>query len=215
MTHGIHTNAASATNGPMAARDGLAARVRRAGKGALLLAVLYVPGVHAAPDAGLAVEYYDVQGTTLAQLRASLSALGPVDEDGERHHGQVNWNLQWRYNYSTDRGGCRLTGFTVQRSTTMQLPRWVDVDRVSPALRSDWERYSRALRLHEDGHVETGALAAAEIERRTAAVKRSPTCAALTATLDEIGKAVIQEFKARDVEYDATTGHGATQDAQI
>lgn len=214
MMQGTHTTAA-ATNGAAAARSGIAAGWRRAAGGALLLAALGIATVQAAPDAGLTIEYYDVQGTTLEQLRESLRTLGPVDDDGERHHGQVNWNLQWRYNYSTDRGGCRLTGFTVQRSTTMQLPRWVDVDRVSPALRSDWERYSRALRLHEDGHVETGALAAAEIERRTAAVKRSPTCAALTATLDEIGKAVIQEFKARDVEYDATTGHGATQDAQI
>lgn len=214
MMQGTHTTAA-ATNGATAARSGIAAGWRRAAGGALLLAALGIATVQAAPDAGLTIEYYDVQGTTLEQLRESLRTLGPVDDDGERHHGQVRWNLQWRYNYSTDRGGCRLTGFTVQRSTTMQLPRWVDVDRVSPALRSDWERYSRALRLHEDGHVETGALAAAEIERRTAAVKRSPTCAALTATLDEIGKAVIQEFKARDVEYDATTGHGATQDAQI
>lgn len=214
MMQGTHTTAA-ATNGAAAARSGTAPGWRRAAGGALLLAALGIPTVQAAPDAGLTIEYYDVQGTTLEQLRESLRTLGPVDDDGERHHGQVRWNLQWRYNYSTDRGGCRLTGFTVQRSTTMQLPRWVDVDRVSPALRSDWERYSRALRLHEDGHVETGALAAAEIERRTAAVKRSPTCAALTATLDEIGKAVIQEFKARDVEYDATTGHGATQDAQI
>ncbi|HBS62668.1 DUF922 domain-containing protein [Stenotrophomonas sp.] len=214
MMQGTHTTAA-ATNGAAAARSGIAAGWRRAAGGALLLAALGIATVQAAPDAGLTIEYYDVQGTTLEQLRESLRTLGPVDDDGERHHGQVRWNLQWRYNYSTDRGGCRLTGFTVQRSTTMQLPRWVDVDRVSPALRSDWERYSRALRLHEDGHVETGALAAAEIERRTAAVKRSPTCAALTATLDEIGKAVIQEFKARDVEYDATTGHGATQDAQI
>lgn len=215
MMQGTHTTAASATNGAAAARSGIAPGWRRAAGGALLLAALGIATVQAAPDAGLTIEYYDVQGTTLEQLRESLRTLGPVDDDGERHHGQVRWNLQWRYNYSTDRGGCRLTGFTVQRSTTMQLPRWVDVDRVSPALRSDWERYSRALRLHEDGHVETGALAAAEIERRTAAVKRSPTCAALTATLDEIGKAVIQEFKARDVEYDATTGHGATQDAQI
>lgn len=215
MMQGTHTTAAPATNGSAAARSGIAAGWRRAAGGALLLAALGIATVQAAPDAGLTIEYYDVQGTTLEQLRESLRTLGPVDDDGERHHGQVRWNLQWRYNYSTDRGGCRLTGFTVQRSTTMQLPRWVDVDRVSPALRSDWERYSRALRLHEDGHVETGALAAAEIERRTAAVKRSPTCAALTATLDEIGKAVIQEFKARDVEYDATTGHGATQDAQI
>lgn len=215
MMQGTHTTAAVATNGSAAARSGIAAGWRRAAGGALLLAALGIATVQAAPDAGLTIEYYDVQGTTLEQLRESLRTLGPVDDDGERHHGQVRWNLQWRYNYSTDRGGCRLTGFTVQRSTTMQLPRWVDVDRVSPALRSDWERYSRALRLHEDGHVETGALAAAEIERRTAAVKRSPTCAALTATLDEIGKAVIQEFKARDVEYDATTGHGATQDAQI
>ncbi|MGA6537834.1 DUF922 domain-containing Zn-dependent protease [Stenotrophomonas sp. NPDC101269] len=214
MMQGTHTTAA-ATNGAAAARSGIAAGWRRAAGGALLLAALGIATVQAEPDAGLTIEYYDVQGTTLEQLRESLRTLGPVDDDGERHHGQVRWNLQWRYNYSTDRGGCRLTGFTVQRSTTMQLPRWVDVDRVSPALRSDWERYSRALRLHEDGHVETGALAAAEIERRTAAVKRSPTCAALTATLDEIGKAVIQEFKARDVEYDATTGHGATQDAQI
>ncbi|MGA6150786.1 MULTISPECIES: DUF922 domain-containing Zn-dependent protease [unclassified Stenotrophomonas] len=214
MMQGTHTTAA-ATNGAAAARSGIAPGWRRAAGGALLLAALGIATVQAAPDAGLTIEYYDVQGTTLEQLRESLRTLGPVDDDGERHHGQVRWNLQWRYNYSTDRGGCRLTGFTVQRSTTMQLPRWVDVDRVSPALRSDWERYSRALRLHEDGHVETGALAAAEIERRTAAVKRSPTCAALTATLDEIGKAVIQEFKARDVEYDATTGHGATQDAQI
>lgn len=215
MMQGTHTTAAVATNGSAAARSGIAAGWRRAAGGALLLAALGIATVQAAPDAGLTIEYYDVQGTTLEQLRESLRTLGPVDDDGERHHGQVRWNLQWRYNYSTDRGGCRLTGFTVQRSTTMQLPRWVDVDRVSPALRSDWERYSRALRLHEDGHVETGALAAAEIERRTAAVKRSPTCAALTATLDEIGKAVIQEFKARDVEYDAMTGHGATQDAQI
>jgi len=186
---------------------------RLIGRGTALAIALLALDASAAPD--LAVTYYDVPGNSLQELRQSLNTLGPVGKDGKRHHGQVDWHVGWRFNYLPRGTGCRIDALRMEVKATMLLPRWTGVDTAPAVLQQEWTRYSQALRVHEDGHAARATQASEEIQRRFAAVGGAMNCTRLNEELNRIGQAVIDEYAARDRQYDEDTDHGATQGARL
>lgn len=180
--------------------------------GALALALI---ALDAGAAQNLTITYYDVQGGNLQELRASLNARGPVGKDGARHHGHVDWHVGWNYDYAPRGVGCRIGNLRVDVKATMLLPRWTGVDTAPASLQEEWERYSQALRVHEDGHAAHADQAAEEIQRRFAAVGGGMRCTQLGEELNRIGQAVLDDYAARDKQYDETTEHGATQGARL
>jgi predicted secreted Zn-dependent protease len=180
--------------------------------GALALALIALDA-GAAQD--LTITYYDVQGGNLQELRTSLTAHGPVGKDGARHHGHVDWHVGWNYDYAPRGVGCRIGKLRVDVKATMVLPRWTGLDTAPASLQQEWARYSQALRVHEDGHAAHADQAAEEIQRRFAAVGGGMRCTQFGEELNRIGQAVLDEYAARDKQYDDTTEHGATQGARL
>lgn len=190
-----------------------ASRRRAILRGAALAFAVIALDAGAAQD--LTITYYDVQGENLQELRASLSAHGPVGKDGARHHGHVDWHVGWNYDYAPRAVGCRIGKLRVEVRATMVLPRWTGADTAPASLQQEWARYSEALRVHEDGHAAHAGQAAEEIQRRFASVGGGMRCAQLGEELNRIGQAVLDEYAARDKQYDDTTEHGATQGARL
>ena len=182
-------------------------------RGTALVLALIALDAGAAQD--LTITYYDVQGDTLQELRASLNAHGPVGKDGVRHHGHVDWYVGWNFDYAPRGAGCRLGKVRMEVRATMVLPRWTGADTAPASLQQEWARYSQALRVHEDGHAAHADQAAEDIQRRFAAVGGGMRCPQLGEELNRIGKAVLDEYAARDKQYDEITEHGATQGARL
>ena len=159
---------------------------------------------------------YEVVGNTLQEVRESMNARGPVGEDGVGYHGDLKWQLEWAYQFAPKGRLCGLDAVKVKLKATMKLPAWKQPDDgVSEDLVREWDRYITALRHHEDGHYETAVAAADEIKQRLSKLRGRTDCAAVGKDADAQAQEILEEFRAKDRDYDATTHHGITQGAQF
>jgi predicted secreted Zn-dependent protease len=160
--------------------------------------------VGAVPNATM--QYYDLTGTSVAQLRASMDAQGPVDSSGRRNDAFTTWNIDWTWPLTGD-GACILSGATITDTITVTFPRWLPTTAAPASLIVRWNTYESALVTHESGHVSFVVATAADV---LAAIKGA-TCA----TAEAAAQAVVTRIRQHDVDYDTETDHGATQGARF
>lgn len=153
---------------------------------------------------------YDVVGTSLEQLRAMATLLGPV-RAGLRHAAYTAWELRWSYARAARAAGCAVASATVAVTVTRTLPRWTPVASADPALRPAWERYRAALALHEEGHALIAAGAGRAVHAALLALPAQPSAAALDAAARDVVRSVSARYRDEERAYDALTDHGATQ----
>ena len=156
-------------------------------------------------------EHYTIFGSTAAELRRAMREAGPA-ENGRRWDGYTSWNLRWRFRYGMRTGFCRITKVTVEYEPRIVLPRWNAPADAPAMLRAQWNEFARALRTHEEGHRNIGAEAARQILRRIGDVTL-PSCTHMAAEANRVGHRTLDEFRARQRQYDEETGHGRTQGA--
>ena len=161
------------------------------------------------------VEYFDVSGSSAQELRADLSRLGPVADNGVRGDAYTRWRIAWKFDL-TERGKVCIAGnFSVDLTVTMILPRWTPPAGASADLVGLWDRYSTALRYHEDGHHRIATAAADEVMRRLQAAARGEGCKALENKLKTLVDEVLAEYRVRQADYDRETDSGRAQGTRI
>jgi predicted secreted Zn-dependent protease len=150
--------------------------------------------------------YYDVGGTTAAQIRARLNARAPKSPDGFRGDAFTRWQFRWSW---PGYGGanCQLSKAVVTLRVVVSFPRWTHPKVASAAVAADWARYSRALARHEQGHVDYAVTHQQSVVR---AVKRASCGSA-----DAAARTQLNLIRKHDVAYDLATQHGATQGARF
>ena len=156
--------------------------------------------------ANATMQYYDLTGTSVAQLRASMDAQGPVDSSGRRNDAFTTWNIDWTWPL-TGEGVCILSGATITDTITVTFPRWLPPAGAPASLITRWNTYESALVTHESGHVSFVVTTSADV---LAAIKGA-TCD----TAEAAAQAVVTRIRQHDVDYDAETDHGATQGARF
>jgi predicted secreted Zn-dependent protease len=171
-----------------------------------------MPSPDAPPGCSLLVvdDDYDVVGTTLEQLRAMASLLGPV-RAGSRHAAYTAWALRWSYARASHARGYAVAAAQVAVTVTRTLPRWTPVAAADAGLAAAWERHRAALALHEQGHVDLAAQAGRAARAALLALPPCPSAEALDAAARAAVRAVGDRFRAEERAYDARTDHGATQ----
>lgn len=189
-------------------------RVKRGLRRTLALAMLLACGVAAAEVVQEDTERpYTAPIAEGQSLRAALNAATPIRQDGKPFHAYTAWNVHWNFWwYSEANGRCRITRVRTRLTTTVQLPQ---LQGGTPAQQAVFERYARALRHHEQGHVQWGRDAAHAIDRGIAALPTAQDCAGLERQANALGQRLLAEHMARERDYDRSTGHGTTQGAQL
>ena len=152
------------------------------------------------------VVYYDISGSTENELRDQLDALGPVGYDGYKGDSTTKWYITWHWPTHPD-GSCQMDQTAVSYEIKVIFPRWQPTEGVSAQLVARWEQYTAALIEHEKGHVDLVVLNVPKV----AEVVKSARCEAA----NTVGEMVLAEIHKQEVEYDATTNHGATQGARF
>ncbi len=150
------------------------------------------------------MKFYDIAGSTADELRAQMSTLGPVDQFGNRNDAYTGWFVVWNWPKNPD-GTCDLSQATVSTFITVTFPRWTPPPGAAPPLVQRWQQYVDALATHEEGHAD---FVDETIPDILAALKGA-TCD----TAGAAGLAVLDRIRQHDLDYDNTTGHGATQGA--
>jgi predicted secreted Zn-dependent protease len=179
-----------------------------------LLALFYLPA-HARKDVEKTIEYqhYDVHQRAGESLLTAIKAASPVRRDGRIFHGYTEWKVSWRYQWN-DRGdgGCALTSASANVQATITLPHLASG---SPTVRAQFKPYIAALREHELGHYRIGVDAARDVRVRLQQVPPQADCRALKSLADRTARATVDEYKARNRQYDIETEHGRTQGAWL
>jgi len=151
--------------------------------------------------------YYDVTGTTVAELRTAMRQLGPPEG-----FGRTRWDLSWTARWQPVAGGCRVTSAVVTLRSEVRLPRWEPGPDADAALVAQWRTFMENLRVHEHGHLEIAVAAVHEAERTLWRLE-APSCRIMQGAANQAAERVLATFRARDRAYDTRTRHGFTQGA--
>jgi predicted secreted Zn-dependent protease len=171
------------------------------------------PPAPAAAARGLSIKsqqrYYDVAGSTVAELRASVRQLGPGEEGQERDALTV-WDVAWTYGTGRPADRCALRDVQVTLTVTVTLPRWRHPADASPPLIAAWNSYVAHVEVHEAGH---RAIAEQYARRLVAALTalRGDPCDKVWDAAGRTAARVVAEGRAKNREYDVATNHGQTQ----
>ena len=168
------------------------------------------PAPSTGPLAGipnLDVEYYDVSGRSVAEIRASINRVRPRDpNDGQAVDAVNRWYISWRWP-GDGRGGCDLRRVELRFTATLRMPRLVNLAQTPRAVVARWNTYMAALERHEAGHIRHAWQNMGQVLRAI----RDSTCARAS----EAGRAAVRILARWDVDYDRRTRHGFTEGAHF
>jgi len=158
-------------------------------------------------DLQVTVTHYPVAGASYDALTRSLSANGP-----KGFHGLASWRTGYKFTTTRQADRCRIDTVTTHVRGEILMPRWVDETSAPRALQRRWTDYYAALKRHEDGHIQHGRELALLVKERLLGIGSVP-CDEVQALAQGEFDRLYRNLKTRDQEYDARTGHGATQGA--
>lgn len=158
--------------------------------------------------------YYPVTGSTVREIRDSIRSKRPW-RDRFSHDAMTDWRVNWRFNLVAGAEGCRCAAFSTQTSILVTMPRWIAPTNAAETTVNRWTDYRAALGRHEAAHAAIALAAAAELNKRARAIGVAADCDQLKQRLEEAGRIVIEEFRARDKAYDEKTQHGGTEGAVL
>ena len=162
--------------------------------------------VAGAAPRGVTLLFYDVQGSDFETLLAALNANGGF-------HAKAEWKLA--YTYVPKRAGraCSANPVSTQLDLSMTMPRWTPPPGASPALFARWQRYTAALRKHEEGHLQIGRDFEDSLKRSLTVINER--CEQLEARVKGIFDLLLEKHRKLDADYDRETAHGRTQGAEF
>ena len=166
------------------------------------------------------IQFYDIRGRTLNDLRKAMATQGPLNSDGKtRFDGRTDWTLQWTYKWNDKlakpAGLYRLSEWTVDVKSTIIFPRWVELDEANPLEQRRWKIYLARLKLHENGHAKLAELAGDAANKAFANIKVYPSSAKLKEAVRLKAQEILKLHRAMDQEYDQKTDHGKKQGARF
>ena len=168
----------------------------------------YAPaGAGASIDMQIALKYYPVEGHDYDSLTNSLRARGP-----QGFHGFAQWRVSYEYGLLSEQDSCRITTVLTRVTGEILMPRWVDESSAPRGLQRRWADYLAALKRHEDGHIQHGRELALLVKEKLLGIGPAP-CDQIRSRADSLFGPLYERLKTRDAQYDARTGHGATQGA--
>jgi predicted secreted Zn-dependent protease len=154
---------------------------------------------------GATIQYYDIRGTTAADLRDQMNTLGPIDA-GRHWDAHTGWYIHWNWpGYGTN--DCNLSQATTSLDITVTLPRWANPKGADTALITQWNKYYAALAHHEQTHVDNANTGLVSIKKAILAA----TCA----TAEQAAQNAIETIHETDRAYDEKTNHGAAEGARF
>lgn len=162
---------------------------------------LAISPLHGIPN--VSVDYYDIDATDTATIRAELNARGPIDE-GRHFDANTRYYYHWNWDNGAD-GSCGTANADISFNAVIRLPHLTHFAALEPDVAQAWRAYMTALAFHEAGHVRNGY----DGRDRVASAVRSASCADANAA----GQEAIERLGEEDRGYDDRTRHGENDGA--
>ena len=158
-------------------------------------------------------EYYEIRGGSEKDLRRQMCENGCTWDDGRKYDSVTSWYWTWDYGSGRASQTCSADDFSVTLEVTYRFPKWVRTGEAPQPLVDKWDGYMKNLILHENGHRDRVVNAAAEFRGAVARLPRALSCAERDRQVRALSSEIMAHLNADQQEYDAATGHGATQGA--
>jgi predicted secreted Zn-dependent protease len=146
----------------------------------ILPAGAIAPGVH-----------HTFKQRTLADVSSSMSAMSEA--------AHADFDLQMSYGHANG----RITTVDLTMNLSIDMPVWSGLGNARKAEQNEWNRFLRALRAHEDGHI--------TICRREAATTYDRLLRASPRTINDVLDAERARIQRLNNVYDHQTNHGRAQ----
>ncbi len=159
-----------------------------------------------APKIAAQEQYYDIYGSSVAELRDQISRLGPAGGDD----ALTVWELESQYGTARTADGCALRNVQVTLTVTTTLPRWTPPQDAPARLRASWRTYLQRVKLHEAGHRQIAERNARDLMAALAGL-RAGTCEKLGDEASQTVERIVAEGRLKNRAYDVETKHGQTQ----
>ena len=135
---------------------------------------------------GLTTTYYDVTGTTIEELRASIEAQRPRDPaTGIAIPSSATWRIRTNVQRATTGTQCRIVGATAAFTAEVTLPRLVATDLPAPVLQS-WQTYIAGIEQQQANYLLRPLRRLSEVEQAVRASTCEGAAAASNAANDRI-----------------------------
>lgn len=154
---------------------------------------------------------YEVSGATAAEILAGMRA-GSRIVDGDTAFAWTETRTDYTTVTVRRDGVCRVEDLSVRLRLEVTLPEWTDAPAASHDLRQRWNRYIRALRIHEDGHVRRARQGGRMLMEALAGLE-APDCERLNDLVRREAERMMGRIRDLQRDYDRDTGHGRTQGA--
>ena len=183
---------------------------------AMVLLLAGPPGAIAEPAVNIQTRYYPVTGRTDVQIRRSLDRGTPVRQNGRPFDAYTRWDIDWQFQWAFDGdGSCRVMSVSTVVRILQTLPRLENAGALPPDLAGRWDRYMRALAVHEEGHVALGIDAARDIEQQLMQMGDRSSCHQLESEANSLAREIIARYALEEDRYDADTNYGERDGARF
>jgi predicted secreted Zn-dependent protease len=97
------------------------------------------------------IEYYDVEGTTAAEVQRSMISRAPRSRSVGWAVGLMRYSFSHRESYAMSGSVCR-PDIAFRTRSLIILPRWRFINQANAATQRAWNGFALAVRTHEDTH---------------------------------------------------------------
>ncbi|XOV78372.1 MAG: DUF922 domain-containing protein [Aestuariibacter sp.] len=169
---------------------------------------------HAAVSEKIYTNHYFVRPSQGQTLQEAVYNSSPISRDGKVYYGQTQWTVSPTFRYMTRGNLCYLSDIEIQLKVKFMLPK-LHLDHPEPDIESRFERFYRALQVHEIGHQALGQEAAQTIADKLDNMVPHYDCEQLANIAKSHVAETIKHYKQRNSDYDQETQFGKTQGAVI
>ncbi len=153
-------------------------------------------------------QYYELFGASYEELRQSLDSCAIRQASAGEHHAITSYNITWQYTPMLSNDGlCRLQAIKVASHIAQFLPQASSSDQI-------WQRYNKAIIVHEAGHVDTNLRYAQSLYDHLSTVSAA-SCETATSMAQTVIESELSMLETENTMYDSQTNHGATQGAVL
>lgn len=179
---------------------------------ALSATVAYADGN---PTIDFKLFHYPVAGSTLSEIKHSISVNTPSREGSTYYAGVTIWSLNSAYDLLPTAEGCRVDNGQVFLNVAVHLPILSDSSELSAPALKEWNRFSNSLKVHEMRHAQNAYRAAANLLRKVNGTKTTVPCPRAKVIAQHATSTLITRIADFDLQLDKHTNHGATQGAVL
>ena len=158
-------------------------------------------------------EFYDVVGSTLADLQREIKENGTRWNDGRTYAAVTSWDIRYDYDVVNEGGSCAVRSVKTEVEIVYHLPRMISSRGLD--LTELWDRYMARVKVHEYGHRDLAVKAAGEINEALATLPKFKSERELEKEARRVADEKLERMTRAQVAYDEQTRHGETQGAVL